>query len=84
MTDFRLDPELIVWAGREQTLHSIEEARTFVREVLKHRPSDRWRAVFRRLDSVETEGDAAEAAAAVRELLESEGLLRAQVKSAVA
>jgi len=76
-TDFRLEDELTVDRG-ERVLRSIEDARTYVRDVLRERPDPRWQAVFRRLDSVDSESDAHEAARAMRELLESEGLLRAQ------
>jgi hypothetical protein len=82
MTDFPLDQELIVRDGRGQILRTVEDARTFVRDVLKQRPSAKWQAVFRRLDSVHTKEDAAEAADAVRELLESEGVLVARRTSA--
>ena len=80
MTDFPLDPELVVHAGQERVLRSVEDARTFVRDAMKQYPKARWQAVFRRLDSVHTQEDAEEAGDAVRELLASEGLLRAEIK----
>jgi len=44
----------------------------------KQRPSSQWEALRRRLDAVKTEQDAKAAESALRELLTSERLVRAE------
>jgi hypothetical protein len=75
MQDLPLQPELYVRNGEERTLRSIADARAYVRELVKVRSFPPWVAMLRRLEAVETEEDALEAAGALRELLTAEKLL---------
>jgi hypothetical protein len=79
MKDFPIHPELVVRNGSERPLRSIAEARSFIRELVKQRPDESWRAMLRRLKAVKTEQDATAAANALREMLEADQLLIAEV-----
>jgi hypothetical protein len=73
MTDFRIEPELVVNDGPRLT--SIAAATAFVREMVDLRSFEPWKDMLRRLEAVRTEEDAVEAAGALRELLETEQML---------
>lgn len=73
MTDFHIEPELVVRDGRRLT--RISEAVTFARQMVKQRSMDLWKDTLRRLEAVNSEEDALEAAGALAEVLEVEDLL---------
>jgi hypothetical protein len=78
MPNFLFDTEFAIGNGTEIILRSTDDALDFVRRLAKQRPNTQWELVRRRLDAVKTEQDAKEAAGALRELLNSEALLRAE------
>ena len=75
MSDFPIEPELHVRAGRGLTLRTIDEAAEFARKIAADRNNREWDGVLHRLEAVRTREDAREAADALRALLEAEDLL---------
>ena len=73
MRNFVIEPEILVRDGPR--LHSIAEAVEFARQMVDQRSFDVWKDTLRRLEAVNTEEDAIEAAGALREVLETEDLL---------
>ena len=69
--DLRIDPPLFV----KRRLDSLAAARTFVEDKMRHGKPPAWRDVYHRLATAHSEHEAQEAIAALRKLLELEGLL---------
>ena len=78
MPDFPFETEFVVGDETQVVLRSTNEASRFLRTRLRQLPDPRWEVVSHRFDVAKTEQDAAEAANALRELLMSENLLRAE------
>jgi hypothetical protein len=76
MDDFRIDPPLVVKdTPRPRRLHSLAEARAYVREGMRLGRPPAWREIYHRLYSVGSDDEAVESIGALRELLELEDLL---------
>jgi hypothetical protein len=77
MQDYPIDPPLVVKdTPKPRSIHSLNEARVFVDEMLRLRRFVKWREMLNRLDGVKSEDEAVEAIGALRELLELEDLLQ--------
>ena len=75
MLDYPIDPPIVIDDIPKRRLTSINEARAYVKELLRQRRFVKWREMLRRLDGVKSEDEAIEAIGALRELLTMEHLL---------
>jgi hypothetical protein len=76
MADFPIAPPIIVKdTPKPRRLASIADARAFVAEEMRIGRPPPWRDIEHRLNAVNNEEDAIEAAGALRELLADEDLL---------
>ena len=92
MSDFAIEPELHVRAGRFETrgqwcspglvLRSLDQAAEFARGMARERNNRLWDGVLYRLEAARTQEEANDAANALRALLEAEDLLVIQPRPA--
>jgi hypothetical protein len=76
MLDFPIAPPLVVKdTPKPRHIRSIAEARTFVEEEMRIGRPPAWREMAKRLQTVNSEEEAIEAAGSLRELLEDEDML---------
>jgi hypothetical protein len=75
MLDYPIDPPIVIDDTPKRRLASINDARAFVKDLLRERRFSKWRDMLERLDGVKNEEEAVEAIGALRELLTMEHLL---------
>jgi hypothetical protein len=76
MNSFRIDPPLLVKdTPKPRRLASLDDARAFVREEMRHGRPPAWRDIYHRLEALRGDENDIETIGALRELLELEGLL---------
>jgi hypothetical protein len=74
MLDYPIDPPIVIDDRPKRRLETINDARVYVKELLRERRFVKWREMLERLDDVKSEEDAIEAIGALRELLVMEHL----------
>jgi hypothetical protein len=76
MRDFRIEPPLAVKdTPKPRRLKTLLDVRAYLEEMLRLGRPPPWRELWRRLEAVKTEEEAAEVVGALRELLALEELL---------